>query len=257
MRFRYILFVILAFVGSVNVLAQASADEKAALMEKVLRSYNSSGIDSYELAMLFHNNLMANLAKIGTEDESREVLWKILNDDKKTTLWGAAMDMTQHLGIPQDEVMKWARPKLETIAMLNSRTAHFWLERVFFQFGTPEDAERLIKLAYSLDSSQEQQATLIRSTARFIMGKFERHPLSEQGTATKPDKSGNSKSNQTRSKDITGPVSTLEPPKSPIKSQSSAPSAEYEETPRGWLLWLLVVIAATVGAAWLLLRKWR
>lgn len=50
-------------------------------------------------------------------------------------------------------------------------------------------------------------------------------------------------------------ASTQQFPESPIISHIATPETVHEKTSQDWLTWLLVVITATVGAAWIYMRK--
>lgn len=50
-------------------------------------------------------------------------------------------------------------------------------------------------------------------------------------------------------------LSTQQFPESPMISHTATPDVVHEQTSQSWLTWLLVIIAATMGAVWLFLRK--
>lgn len=214
---RVMIIGLLVIAGHAHHAMGASAVDEAEF-DKMLASYNPSGIDSELLAREFSDRVSEQLKKLGSAEQNRAAVWRVLKDKNKKSLWGAAMDISQRLGVSQIEIYSWAKANIDDIAMLRDGLAHFRLKDLISFSGTKTDVERLLVLADGLPLAEKEQADLIRRTAQSIHFRSDPFPESKQAAPPQIDQKKVIEPPPSGSGTGTQPVQA-QPPSNPVESK--------------------------------------
>lgn len=233
----------------VSSTAQQPLDKSQHDFENILSTHNPTNLDTIEIICEFQEQLRRRLDIIGTKNQNRILLWKVLNDGTKKYLWGAAMNVANDLGIPRSDVANWLKKHLDEVALEGDLLAHQELISLLSEFGSKAEGDHIMKLADSLPNSQKTQAALMRKTAGKIISRFEPYPW--------PDTNGPSTHGKSQSSVIRrNTAGSVTPIISAYTSTTVLPAKPDTISPK-WILWFVFVLACVFCMIWLFRHQFK
>ncbi len=194
------------------------------------------------------------LRRLATKEQIQEELLAVLNQPSLKKQWVNAFALTEDFGVNPDKLLPWARANLRDAMLAPAVDSELrrMMTTLFIRNGTLDDVDFLNKLADSLPGTSADSIESLRQLAAEIPDviKTREKARAEAMKASQP--TANTNPHDVQSPNVlqgnTSQINQLA-----VRVQSKAASEPSTTVGQNWLVWLLVVIAATAGAAWLLL----